>query len=268
MRQEALGIFIREHINDPPFSLFPLFPFTPMASVLVIFIGLAGSVLAQGVSIFFNVPTPTFVSPPPPASSSPSTPLVMGYYPDWAPASFPPSKVNFEKVDVVDFGFAVPDKTFNLTWDDAETAPTLLSSLVSSAHAKGKRVKLSIGGWSGSKYFSSAAKSNDSRSTFVKNIVSTYHSFSLDGIDIDWEYPGSQGDSGNIVSSDDTQNFLEFLELLREALPKEALLTATSTDSTFTDPLGNPSVDMSAFAEVLDWVLLMNYDVNQGEPHL
>lgn len=75
-----------------------------MASVLVIFIGLAGSVLAQGVSIFFNVPTPTFVSPPPPASSSPSTPLVMGYYPDWAPASFPPSKVNFEKVDVVDLG--------------------------------------------------------------------------------------------------------------------------------------------------------------------
>ena len=61
-----------------------------------------------------------------------------------------------------------------------------------------------------------------------------------------------------------TQNFLEFLGALREALPEGALLTATSTDNTLTDSLGNPSVDMSAFAAVLDWVLIMNYDVNGG----
>jgi chitinase len=237
-----------------------------MALPLLLSLGLAGSALTYplGISIYFNVPTPTPTQQALPTPTSIPGPLIMAYYPDWAPPSFPPSKINFGKVDVVDFAFSVPDESFNLTWDDADTAPSLLNSLVSSAHSQGKKVKLSIGGWTGSKYFSSAVRTNASRSVFAKNIVSAYHSYSLDGIDIDWEYPGAEGESGNIVSPADTQNFLEFLGLLRETLPEEALLTATSTDSTFTNALGNPSVDMSSFADVLDWVLLMNYDVNQG----
>lgn len=227
---------------------------------------LAGQTLGQGVSIYFQVPIPAQqVLPLCGSQPSNSTPLVMAYYPDWAPASFPPSKVDFDRVDVVDFAFAVPDKSFNLTWDEDDTAPGLLKGLVSAAHAKGKKVKLSIGGWTGSQYFSSAVKSNTSRDAFVGNILSVYRSFSLDGIDIDWEYPGTYGNQGNTVSHNDTLDFLKFLRLLRESLPQEALITATATDSTWTNALGNPSVDVSAFAEVLDWVLLMNYDVNQGK---
>lgn len=79
------------------------------------------------------------------------TPLIAAYYPDWTPASFPPSKIDFTRIDWVDFAFAVPDERFNLTWDDDTTAPNLLTELVSTAHVHGKKVKLSIGGWSGSK---------------------------------------------------------------------------------------------------------------------
>jgi chitinase len=225
-------------------------------SVLV----LAGSILAhpyphpQGVSIYFDVPVPTPIQPP----------LVMGYYPDWASPSFPPSKIDFKKVDIVDFAFSVPDENFNLTWDDADSAPSLLSGLIACAHSEGKKVKLSIGGWSGSKYFSPAVQSNSSRNIFTQNILSLYHSYSLDGIDIDWEYPGTEGEPGNIVSTNDTENFLEFLGTLRGALPEGALLTATSTDSTLANSWGNPSVDMSAFAALVDWILIMNYDVNGG----
>jgi len=77
-------------------------------------------------------------------------PLVMAYYPDWASHSLPPEKIDFERFDWIDFAFALPDQSFALTWDDPVNAPLLLDRLVASAHDAGKRVKLSIGGWTGS----------------------------------------------------------------------------------------------------------------------
>lgn len=83
-------------------------------------------------------------------SACPSRMLVMAYYPDWVGSSFPPSRIDFKRVDWIDFAFAVPAEDFSLTWDDP-TGPTLLENLVSSAHSMGAKVKLSIGGWTGSK---------------------------------------------------------------------------------------------------------------------
>ena len=39
----------------------------------------------------------------------------------------------------------------NLNWDGSDDAPQMLQRLVTVAHASGKKVKLSVGGWSGSK---------------------------------------------------------------------------------------------------------------------
>jgi chitinase len=87
-----------------------------------------------------------------------------------------------------------------------------------------------------------------------------YDLYSLDGIDIDWEYPGQQGNSGNIVSSADTANLLSFLQLLRTQLPPEGKITAATQTIPFAGSNGKPISDMTEFAQVLDWVLLMNYD--------
>jgi len=83
-------------------------------------------------------------------SSQPAAakPLVMAYYPDWAVVD--PEKIDFKRFDWIDFAFAVPDKNYDLTWDDPK-APNMLRRLVSVAHASNKNVKLSVGGWSGSK---------------------------------------------------------------------------------------------------------------------
>ena len=85
-------------------------------------------------------------------SSSSPPPLVMAYYPDWAGDDFPPEKVDFRRFDWIDFAFAVPDPQFNLSWDGSDDAPDLLKRLVSNAHSAGKHVKLSVGGWTGSRY--------------------------------------------------------------------------------------------------------------------
>ena len=102
--------------------------------------------------------------------------------------------------------------------------------------------------------------SAQSRQTFATNLLALYRQYNLDGIDLDWEYPAQQGDKGNEVNARDSANFLEFLRLLRKTLPPGAVITAAAQTVPFADPKGNPMKDVSAFAQALDWVLVMNYD--------
>jgi chitinase len=82
------------------------------------------------------------------------------------------------------------------------------------------------------------------------------------GIDIDYEYPGQPGASGNTVDvTHDTTDFLSFLQLLRTVLPPGAVITAAALDQPWTGPDGKPLADVSAFGAALDWFTLMNYDV-------
>ncbi|KAI0081698.1 glycoside hydrolase [Panus rudis PR-1116 ss-1] len=184
----------------------------------------------------------------------------MAYYPDWTSEAFPPEKIDFNRLDWIDFAFAVPKQDFDLGWDGSEDAPMILDRLVGAAHAKGKRVKVSVGGWTGSKYFSQACSTPENRQILATNILAMYNRFDLDGIDIDWEYPGQRGDPQNVVSPGDSDNFLAFLKTLRQTLPPDAKITAATMTVPFVDEDENPMGDVSAFAKVLDWILVMNYD--------
>lgn len=98
----------------------------------------------------------------------------------------------------------------------------------------------------------------------MNNIVNTFQTFGLDGIDIDWEYPGHEGNSGNEISNNDTANFLVFLQLLRSTLPAGAVITAATQPTPFVDANGQSMQNASDFAAVLDWITVMNYDVWSG----
>ncbi|TFK56000.1 glycoside hydrolase family 18 protein [Heliocybe sulcata] len=184
----------------------------------------------------------------------------MAYYPDWAGPNFPPEKIDFARFDWIDFAFALPTEQFDLTWDDSG-ATDLLERLVTAAHASGKKVKLSIGGWTGAKYFSPAVANDANRDVFVNNIMKVYNQYNLDGIDIDWEYPGQPGQEGNIWTHDDSANYFLFLVLLRSRLPPTARISAAAQVVPFADQNGQPLKNVAPFASVLDWVLIMNYDI-------
>jgi chitinase len=112
------------------------------------------------------------------------------------------------------------------------------------------------------RYFSPAIASADSRLVFANSILGVYEEFKLDGIDIDYEYPSQEGAAGNLVdAANDTANFLAFLQLLRGVLPTSAKITAAALSRPWAGPDGAPLADVRAFAAVLDWILVMNYDV-------
>ena len=81
------------------------------------------------------------------------------------------------------------------------------------------RVLISLGGWTGSAYFSDAALTDASRKKLVSSCVDLWIKGNLpglapgvaanifDGVDLDWEWPGSEGNAGNVIRPADKQNF-------------------------------------------------------------
>jgi chitinase len=68
-----------------------------------------------------------------------------------------------------------------------------------------------------------------------------------------WEYPNKQGIGSNIISTDDSANFLSFLQTLRnQAGAQDLIISAAVSITPFVGSDGSPLTDVSAFAAVLD----------------
>ncbi|EAU81455.1 endochitinase [Coprinopsis cinerea okayama7 len=184
-----------------------------------------------------------------------------GWYPSWYKNVMPPSEIPWEKYTELTFAFALttPD-TSALTLEGEEET---LRAFVQEAKANNVKALLSIGGWTGSQYFSPAVASAENRTTFVKTITDMATEFGLDGIDFDWEYPNAEGIGCNLRTPEDTENFLTFLRELREhPVGVNLKLTAAAHITPLMDATGTPGSDMSGFAEVLDHLAIMAYDIH------
>ncbi|KAF9255037.1 glycoside hydrolase family 18 protein [Marasmius fiardii PR-910] len=185
-----------------------------------------------------------------------SGPIAAGYYPDWVSGDSPPENVDFSKFDILFFAFAVPDERGNLT-----LSSDILRRLVSSARnsGNGTQIVLSVGGWGGSAGFSSASNSQN-RATFVQSLVGAVQQYGLDGIDIDWEYPNSTG-AGNPHSPDDAANLLKVFTALRSALGNDKIISSAVPHLPWIGSNGQPLTDISAYADQMTYINIMNYDV-------
>jgi len=158
------------------------------------------------------------------------------------------------------FAETTPDvNTLNLNNSDQSS----VSTFVDAAHQNNVHALVSIGGWSGSIYYSTNVGSAENRTAFVKTVLSLVSKYHLDGVDFDWEYPNHQGIGCNAISDADSANFLSFLQELRQdPVGKNLILTAAAGISPFAGPDGTPMTDVSGFAKVLNYVVIMNYDIN------
>ena len=83
------------------------------------------------------------------------------------------------------------------------------------------KILISVGGWTWSKGFSDAALTDSSRERFANSALQYMLRYKLDGIDIDWEFPGEPG-IGNTFRHEDKENFNFFLQSLRKKLDEQS----------------------------------------------
>ncbi|SFG83200.1 glycoside hydrolase family 18 protein [Pedobacter insulae] len=122
---------------------------------------------------------------------------------------------------------------------------------------------ISIGGWAWSENFSDAVLTDSLRKRFAVSAVNLIREHQLDGVDIDWEYPGIPGEEGNVYRKEDEENFTLMFKELRKELDilaketgkKKLLTTATGGFTSFLD-----QTDMGKAQQYLDFVNLMTYD--------
>lgn len=138
-------------------------------------------------------------------------------------------------------------------------------------------IMLSIGGWSRCGYFSEMAYTQEGRNSFVQSCMEVLQEYPwIDGIDIDWEYPGGSKDGERKPEGGDDQgcpifgtmqeddaNFALLLSDLRTALDEKfgagvKKLTACASAST---AWTLPCQDWVAAEPYLDMINIMTYDL-------
>ncbi|MGL4797963.1 MAG: glycoside hydrolase family 18 protein [Cellulosilyticaceae bacterium] len=119
-------------------------------------------------------------------------------------------------------------------------------------------VIMAIGGW-GNDGFSDAALTPKSRYDFAREVKKWVDEYDLDGVDIDWEYPGSSA-SGIKSRPEDRENFTLLLQALREVLGPDAWISVAGIG----DNAYIKNVDIAGIAPIIDYFNVMSYDFTAG----
>lgn len=174
--------------------------------------------------------------------------------------------IHTDSIDVAKLthiNYAFVDIKDNRAWLHNRTDDSNIKRLVAlKAKNPALKVLISIGGWTWSKHFSDAVLTDSSRKNFTQSAVDIVKKYSLDGIDIDWEYPGMLGDS-NVYRPEDKEHYTLMFKSIREGLDALSKTTHAKYFVTLAAGASQEFLEHSEMARVslyVDYVNLMTYD--------
>ena len=111
--------------------------------------------------------------------------------------------------------------------------------------------------------FSAMAASPEMRKQFAADCLAFCQKWNLDGIDIDWEFPGLSWSGHAANPAVDTQNYVLLMKQLRETLGPDRILSFAGyvMDMKSSDS-GKKYVDIQAVMPYVDYVCIMTYDMD------
>ena len=190
----------------------------------------------------------------------------VGYYPSWAISAhaFSPYSITANLLTHVIYAFGEIDlETSTCKYSDEYTDnKNLLDLGVVKRSYPHLKVLIALGGGTASTGFSNAALTDESRRAFVKSCLDLYldtYPDVIDGVDIDWEFPGI----GEASRPEDKGNLTLLMQEFRRQLDERGQRTKRSYLLTIAMPTGAslfPNYEFKALAQVADWFNLMAYD--------
>jgi chitinase len=178
------------------------------------------------------------------------------------------ARMSAARLTHVNYAFATLDDRGEVVL--ALPAAAMHLAQLQSLKARNPRLKLllSVGGW-GADGFSDAALDEASRGRFARSAARLLQEYALDGLDVDWEYPGQPG-PGITHRPEDRRHFTLLLAALRRELDAVGasrgrtgedhyLLTIASAGGAYF-----ANTEMHVLHQYLDWVNIMSYDMYGG----
>nr|MBI1232100.1 chitinase [Cytophagales bacterium] len=190
---------------------------------------------------------------------SSSGPVVMAYYvPE---RDYKPDELPVEKLTHIIYSFThVIDG--EMKFGNPDVAGPKLEALVRQKDRNPNlKVMIACGGW-GADGFSDMALSAESRQKFIDSAAEFIAAYQLDGMDMDWEYPGISG-AGTKAREEDKENFTALMKGLREMLDQfetPKLLTFASAGwKRYYD-----HIEVNEVMKYADYTNVMTYDQVSG----
>lgn len=189
---------------------------------------------------------------------------LIAYVAGWG--NFDLASIDHSKLTHINYAFAniVEGRAVMELAEDSANMATLVSFKETSHDLK---ILLSVGGWVWSNWFSDAALTASSREIFAQSIVELIKRHDLDGVDLDWEYPGQRAED-NAFRPIDKDNFTLMLKEIREKLDKLGIETgdrhylltiASGSDQAYFD-----HTNLGKAQRYLDFINVMTYDFYNG----
>ncbi|KKF92099.1 Chitinase 1 [Ceratocystis platani] len=123
------------------------------------------------------------------------------------------------------------------------------------------KIIMAVGGWGYLVGFREGARSPESRALYAKNIAATVENFGYDGVDIDWEYPGGNGEDYKQVPNDpsEIEAYPLLLAEIKKAIgDKELSIAVPGLER---DMMAYTPEKVAAINAVVDYVNVMTYDL-------
>jgi chitinase len=238
--------------------------------------------------------------PPPPSGVLPAQGMVVGYFAQWTiyRRGYLPKHVAesgaVQQMNVMNYAFAAPDASlkcasldtfadYGKRYDASESVDGVADTVAQPLKGNfnqilklkklnpGLRVLISLGGWTESYRFSDAALPGN-RAAFVASCIDMFIEGNVaagisaagvfDGIDVDWEYPGSCGATCDYRETD-KENFVALLAEFRRQLTAFGAKNDRQYLLTIAAPAGAThyeKMELAGIAANVDWINVMAYD--------
>jgi len=189
-------------------------------------------------------------------------PVIIGYVGGFNGNIVDAAQVDARKLSHINYAFV--DIKDNRAWLHNEKTDTVNFRKLNELKKINPDLKIliSVGGWTWSKNFSDAVFTDTSTRAFSQSAVDIVAKHNLDGVDIDWEYPGMKGDN-NKFRPEDRKGYTNMFKQLREDL--DILSKQTGKKYLVTTAIGGSReflqhTQMEFAQNYLDYINLMSYD--------